>query len=145
MGAQWIDYKGKKILYVQYTGLKAPEMLGLIKTASEMIVAAKSNQVLSLTDVTDCFVNQEFLDLSKKQSAITLQYQSIGPDFPFSKICSGFRKYGRKKSRVSVKVEMVPKIHLTTANVSSAGNVTASPVKKLARQRANKDFLTRTV
>ena len=74
MGAQWIDYKGKKILYVQYTGLKAPEMLGLIKTASEMIVAAKSNQVLSLTDVTDCFVNQEFLDLSKKQSAITLQY-----------------------------------------------------------------------
>ena len=45
-----------------------------------------------------------------------------------------FKKYGRKKSSVSVKLEMVPKIHFTAASVSNAGSVTARPAKKLARQ-----------
>ncbi len=42
-----------------------------------------------------------------------------------------------------MKLEIVPKIHLTTANVSNAGNETASPVRKLRRQRAKNVFLTR--
>src|SRR6185295_2687782 len=75
--------------------------------------------------------------------ASRLQYQSIGPDCPFSKTLSGFKIFGRKKSRVSVKVEMVPKIQMTAASVSNAGSVTARPVKKLARQLERNVFLTR--
>ncbi len=58
---------------------------------------------------------------------------------------SGARKFGRKNSSVSVKLEMVPKIHFTAASVSNAGNETASPVRKLRRQRAKNVFLTREV
>ena len=57
----------------------------------------------------------------------------------------GSRQYGRKNSSVSVKLEMVPKIHLTAASVTNAGSDTASPVRKLVRQLAKKDFLTRPV
>jgi hypothetical protein len=72
MGATWVEHKGKRILLVKYGGLKPAEMLDLILTATQMIVAEKSNQVLSLTDVTDCFINKEFTELSKKQGAISL-------------------------------------------------------------------------
>lgn len=72
MGVEWIEHKGKKILYIQYTGLKQSEMLDLIIKASQMILESKSNEVLSLTDVTDCFINNDFMELSKKQGLITL-------------------------------------------------------------------------
>jgi hypothetical protein len=72
MGAEWILYKGKKILYVKYGGLKPDEMLDLIRKATQMIVDSRSNQILSLSDLTDCFVNNEFTELSKKQGAISL-------------------------------------------------------------------------
>lgn len=72
MSATWIEHKGKRILLVKYGGLKPAEMLDLILTATQMLVAEKSNQVLSLSDVTDCYVNKEFTELSKKQGAISL-------------------------------------------------------------------------
>jgi hypothetical protein len=49
---------------------------------------------------------------------------------------------GKKKSSESVRLETVPKNHLTIANVTTPGSTIKSPVKKLARQRAKKDFLT---
>ena len=52
---------------------------------------------------------------------------------------------GRKKSSASVKLEMVPNSHLTTASVMTPGSTIARPVRKLARQRANSDFCTRQV
>ncbi len=48
-----------------------------------------------------------------------------------------------KKRRVSVKLETVPKSHLTTARVMTPGSTMARPVRKLARQRAISDFCTR--
>jgi hypothetical protein len=72
MGAEWIEHKGKKILYIKYGGLKPEQMLDLILQATQMIVDAKSDQVLSLTDVTGCYVSKEFVELSKKQSKISL-------------------------------------------------------------------------
>ena len=72
MGADWIEHKGKKIIYIKYGGLKPSEMLELIHKATQMIVAEKSNQILSLTDLTGCFINKEFTDTAKKQGAISL-------------------------------------------------------------------------
>jgi len=54
-------------------------------------------------------------------------------------------KYGSQNSNASVKLEMVPKIHLIAASVSNAGKDTANPVRKLRRQRAKIVFLTRAV
>lgn len=72
MGAEWIQHKGKKILLIKYGGLKPSEMLDLVYQATQMIVDAKSTEVLSLTDFRGCFANNEFVELSKKQGLISL-------------------------------------------------------------------------
>lgn len=74
MGAEWVDYKGKKILHIKYGGLKPQEMLDLVYTAAQMIIDAKAKgmEILSLTDLTGCHTNQEFVDLSKKQGMVSL-------------------------------------------------------------------------
>jgi hypothetical protein len=58
MSAEWINYKDKKIIYINYMGLKPAEMSDLVKQATQMIVASKSNDVLSLSNVTDCFLTR---------------------------------------------------------------------------------------
>jgi hypothetical protein len=72
MSAEWIEYKGKRILYINYVGLKPVEMGELVKQATQMIVDAKSTKVLSLSNVTDCYFNTELLELIKKQGSISL-------------------------------------------------------------------------
>ncbi len=37
-----------------------------------MVVAASPNEVLTLSDTRDCFVDNEFIELAKKQGAISL-------------------------------------------------------------------------
>lgn len=72
MGAEWINYKGKKILYIKYAGLEPEEMLVLIRQATQMLVDSRSDQNLTLTDVSSCYLDQAFVNLSKTQSQISL-------------------------------------------------------------------------
>jgi len=74
MGIEWIQHKGKKIAYIKYLGLKPEAMLDLVREATKAIIAAKSDEILSLTDISDCFVTPEFMELSKQQSAISLPH-----------------------------------------------------------------------
>lgn len=72
MSAEWINHKGKKILYINYGKLSLPEMIALVKKATAMLVASGSSQNLTLTDVRDAFVNNDFLAVAKEQSKVTL-------------------------------------------------------------------------
>ena len=72
MGAEWISHKGKKLLYINFGKLSPSEMAALVKKAAAMIVASGSSQNLTLTDVNDAFVNNEFLAVAKEQSKISL-------------------------------------------------------------------------
>jgi hypothetical protein len=72
MSVEWIEHKGKKILYIRYTGLKPAEMLDQVRKATAMIVDSKSNDVLTLSDITDCYVGKDFMELMKEQGAISL-------------------------------------------------------------------------
>jgi hypothetical protein len=72
MSAEWILHKGKKIIYIDYVGLKPQEMSELVKEATKIIVASKSIEVLSLSNVTGCYFNSELMDLIKTQGAISL-------------------------------------------------------------------------
>lgn len=74
MSAEWIDYKTKKILYIKYKDLTPEQMLVQIKEASKMLRESNSKENLSLTDMTGCFVNEEFLDLAKKEGKTSLTY-----------------------------------------------------------------------
>ncbi len=72
MSAEWIVYKGKKILYIDYTGLKQPEFIEQVKMATQIIVDTKSSDVLSLSNVTGCHFSKEQLEVIKQQGAISL-------------------------------------------------------------------------
>ncbi len=72
MGAEWIDFKNKKILYINYSKLSKDEMIDLITKSVRMIVDTKSNENLVLTDIRDAFVNEEFLNVAKEQGKISL-------------------------------------------------------------------------
>ena len=72
MGVEWIQYKGKTIIYINYVGLQPAEMGELVKKATQAIVASKSDKILSLSNVTGCLFNKEILDIIKEQGAISL-------------------------------------------------------------------------
>ena len=72
MSIEWIDHKGKKILYIKYGGLSPAERLEQIKQATKMIVATNSDKNLSLSDMSDCYVDNDFIELAKEQGKISL-------------------------------------------------------------------------
>jgi hypothetical protein len=72
MSVEWIEHKGKKILYIKYGGLSPSQRLDQIKEATRMIVETNSDKNLSLTDMNDCFVDNEFVELAKEQGKISL-------------------------------------------------------------------------
>jgi len=74
MAVEWIDFKGKKIIYMNYMGMKKEEMIDTIMKATQMILDAKSDDVLSLSNITDCYFDKDLLELSKKQGAISLPH-----------------------------------------------------------------------
>ncbi|HEX3046719.1 MAG TPA: hypothetical protein VHY08_18335 [Bacillota bacterium] len=69
MGAEWIFHQGKKILYINYTGLSIPEQLDLIREATQILLDSASQENLTLTDVRGITVSSEFVDLAKEMGA----------------------------------------------------------------------------
>lgn len=74
MSAEWIEYKGKKMIYINYVGMDKAEMSDMVKKATQLILDAKSDEVLSLSNVTGCFFDKDLMDLIKAQGAISLPH-----------------------------------------------------------------------
>jgi len=72
MGIEWINHKGKRILYIDYGKLSVPEMVAQVKKATETLVASGSSQNLTLSNISDAFVNNEFIAVAKEHSKISL-------------------------------------------------------------------------
>ncbi len=71
MSVEWIDHKGKKILYIKYTGLSPEQQLAQIEKATKTLVDTGKKDNLTLTDVREINVTQDFLDLAKVQGKIS--------------------------------------------------------------------------
>jgi hypothetical protein len=52
---QWIDYKGKKILISDYSGLKAAEYVQAIEETKWELLNQQDKAPLSITDISDTF------------------------------------------------------------------------------------------
>jgi hypothetical protein len=72
MSIEWIEYKGKKILYIKYGDMDQSKMLDQIKEATKTIVSSGSSEILSLSDLTGCYINEAFLELTKSESKTSL-------------------------------------------------------------------------
>ena len=73
---QWIEHKGKKILYLNYTGLRAkvPEeksiVLGVIKEATA-IASASPEKIRFLSDVTNTVSDTDVVDALREFGRFT--------------------------------------------------------------------------
>ncbi len=66
MGHSFIEYKGKKILYVDYTQCKtAQDTIDVIEGVRQEYLSTSENY-LSLNNFTDVPVNNEYMDVVKK-------------------------------------------------------------------------------
>ena len=65
MSAKWIDYKGKKILYQDYHGLKEPEMLETLEETKRLMVVTPG-QVLTLINMTGAFLSAGYMSRVKE-------------------------------------------------------------------------------
>jgi len=74
MSVEWIDHKGKKILYIKYAGLTSEEKLDQIDKAVEILSSTKSNSNLTLTDIRETFIDQEFMDKSKIRGKVSKEF-----------------------------------------------------------------------
>jgi hypothetical protein len=74
MSAEWIMHKGKRILYIKYSGLSASEQLDQIRNATQILVDTQADDNLTLTDVIGAHVNQDFINLAKEQGKISREY-----------------------------------------------------------------------
>ena len=67
MPTSFIDYQGKKILFIDYSGLKKKEeMLDTLYQAVEL-ANQSSERLRTLIDITDSSGSQEWMEESKKQ------------------------------------------------------------------------------
>jgi hypothetical protein len=71
MSIEWIEHKGKRILYIKYSGLSDSEQLEQVTRASQMLVDTNVKDNLTLSDVRDTHVNQAFVDLAKEKGKIS--------------------------------------------------------------------------
>ena len=74
MSIEWLDHKGKKILYIKYTGLSPSEKLDQIDKAVKILSETHKTDNLTLTDMSETFVDEEFLNKSKEQGKISKNY-----------------------------------------------------------------------
>jgi hypothetical protein len=72
---KWMEHRGKRILYVDYRGLKPEEILPLMKETNDA-VAASRGKVLILGNVKGAVVTREVMDYLKKSARMVLRYRA---------------------------------------------------------------------
>jgi hypothetical protein len=65
MGTKWVEYKGKKILYQDYRGIKGQEVMDALELAGRLMMECPT-KVLSLSNVEDMAITSEFMARSKE-------------------------------------------------------------------------------
>ena len=61
----WMEHKGARILYVDYTGLSGQEYLGVIQEFEDVLLKQPPGSVVTLTNVTGTTVTNEIRDRFK--------------------------------------------------------------------------------
>jgi hypothetical protein len=79
MPANWIEYKGKEILFIDYRGLGMDESLETLEQV-EKIITERKEKVLILVDTRDTYTSAEFMARLKetgKQMRPLMKKQAI--------------------------------------------------------------------
>lgn len=79
-GCEWITYKGHKILFADYTGLRDHDIVKMMQTANKMIGEADGS-VLALADFSGTYATEEIVQYLRsedsKQAAKKLKKNAV--------------------------------------------------------------------
>jgi len=71
---KWIDHKGKKILFVDYSNTTTDESLQIIKESRDVAMTQEKDSVLMLIDVTNNDYNKESWQAMREAASDTAPY-----------------------------------------------------------------------
>ncbi len=74
MSMEWIEHKGKRILYINYARLSSAENIAQIDAAVQVLIDSGRKDNLTLTDLRDAVVDQDFVNHSKEKAKISAAY-----------------------------------------------------------------------
>lgn len=104
MEIAWNEHKGKKILVVDYTGIKMEkEMIAHVENTVAMLHGVeKGTEIKMLVDLTGCYVTPGFLDASKKREReIVDQFKVkravLGITGPKAILLKGYNLFAKQK------------------------------------------------
>jgi hypothetical protein len=72
---KWMEHQGKRILYVDYRGMRPNEILPLMKETNDA-VAASPGKVLILGNVKSAVVTREVMDYLKRSASMVLRHRA---------------------------------------------------------------------
>jgi hypothetical protein len=72
---KWMEHQGKKILYVDYRGMKPKEILPLMKETNDA-VAGSTGRVLILGNVEGAVVTREVMEYLKRSASMVLRHRA---------------------------------------------------------------------
>jgi hypothetical protein len=72
---KWMEHQGKRILYVDYRGMKPREILLLMKETNDA-VAASAGKVLILGNIKGAVVTREVMDYLKRLASMVLRHRA---------------------------------------------------------------------
>ncbi len=68
---QWITHKGKRVLRIDYSGLRGKEVIPVVRQAPRFYEGEPPKSVLCLADVRNSFADEETMEVIKKTIAQT--------------------------------------------------------------------------
>jgi hypothetical protein len=72
---KWMEHHGKRIMYVDYRGMKPQEILPLMKETNDA-VAASRGKVMILGHVKGAVVTREVMDYLKRSASMVLRHRA---------------------------------------------------------------------
>jgi hypothetical protein len=72
---KWMDYQGKRILYVDYREMKPKDIMPLMKETNDA-VAASRGKVLILGHVKGAVVTREVMEYLKRSASMVLRHRA---------------------------------------------------------------------
>jgi SpoIIAA-like len=72
---KWMEHNGKRIMYVDYRGMKPNEIMPLMKETNDA-VAASRGKVLILGHIKGAVVTREVMDYLKRSASMVLRHRA---------------------------------------------------------------------
>lgn len=72
---KWVDLQGKKVLYVDYRGMKPKDIMPLMKETNDAVAASRT-KVMILGHVKDATVTPEVMNYLKRSASMVLRHRA---------------------------------------------------------------------